>query len=364
MAGEFMKYDKVPLSFEEQAALLMSRGLIADPALLVNRLKNVNYYRFTGYLHPFRLDNSDNYKPNTTLERVWRLYAFDRRLRLIIMDAIERIEISVRTQLIYELSHATGAFGYTTSTGLPKLNTVDYQKWWKSVSDEIGRSKEIFVEHFLKKYGDYHQTLPLWMTGEIMSFGCMLTMYRGVSPGIKRNIARHYNIPDEVLTSWLQVFNVARNICAHHGRLWNREFGYKPKLPGENKYPQWHVPVPVVAGAKVCKSALLAEYPELADKLGEIFQSTDGDYLLCKPDVENIINRSQLPNQLKKSLLRICQPPYRIFIVLTIARYFMKNIAPQSRWESQLLGLLDEYPEVSRWSMGFPDNWRESPLWQ
>lgn len=358
-----MKYDKGHLSFEEQADRLISRGLIADRDLLISRLKNVNYYRFTGYLHPFRLDGSDNYRPDTTFEKVWRHYAFDRRLRLIVMDAIERIEVSVRTQLIFELSKLTGAFGYATPLGLPKLGSQEFVHLWKSITDEVGRSKEIFVGHFFEKYGDSHQELPLWMAGEIMSFGCMLTMYKGTAPGIKRGIARHYGLPDEVLTSWLQVINVVRNICAHHGRLWNRQLGYKPLLPGKNKYPQWYEPVPIIAGAKVQKSKLLAEHPELADKLGEIFLNTGEDYMTCKPDIETIIGRSALPPDLKSYLRRVCQPPYRIFLVLTIVRHFMRQVAPQSRWESQLLSLLEEYPEVSRWSMGFPDNWKESPLW-
>jgi abortive infection bacteriophage resistance protein len=359
-----MQYDKGHLSFEEQAERLIARGLIADKALLVKRLKDVNYYRFTGYLHPFRLENSDNYRPGTTFEKVWRHYAFDRRLRLIIMDAIERIEVSVRTQLIFELSKETGAFGYATPEGLPKLRPDEFMKWLNSITEEVGRSKEIFVGHFFEKYGDSHPVLPLWMAGEIMSFGGMLTMYRGVAPDIKRRIAAHYEVPDEVLTSWLQVINVIRNICAHHGRLWNRELGYKPLIPGKNKYPQWHTPVPIIAGAKIQRSKLLSEHPELAGDLCAIFQDLGGDYLMCKPDTEAIISRSSLPHPLKVYLRKICQAPYRTFVVLTIARHFMKRIAPQSRWEQHLLDLLKEYPEVSRWSMGFPDNWKESPLWK
>lgn len=359
-----MQYDKGHLSYEEQADRLIARGLIADKTLLVSRLKNVNYYRFTGYLHPFRLENSDNYRPGTTFDKVWRHYAFDRRLRIIIMDAIERIEVSVRTQIIYELSKGTGAFDYASPEGLPKLKPDEFTHLLASITEEVGRSKEMFVRHFFDKYGDAHKVLPLWMAGEIMSFGAMLTMYRGVSPEIKRSIARHYEIPDEVLTSWLQVINVIRNVCAHHGRLWNRELGYKPLMPGRNKYPQWHIPVPIIAGAKVQKSKLLSEHPELADKLGEIFQDINGEYLVCKPDAEAIINRSILGYSLKSYLLRVCQPPYRTFIVLTIVRHFMRKIAPQSRWETHLLALLEEYPEISRWSMGFPDNWKESPLWK
>ncbi|MDD5584701.1 MAG: Abi family protein [Candidatus Omnitrophica bacterium] len=296
-----MKYDKPPLSFEEQAGLLIKRGLVVDRVFLIDRLRNVNYYRLSGYLYPYRQPD-DNFKPGTTFEKAWRHYTFDRRLRLIVMDAIERVEVSIRTQLICILAHESGAFGYTKQEILPNLEADDHSRWVDEINKEVNRSHEQFVEHFRKKYGDNHALLPLWMTGEIMSFGCILTMYRGMTVAFKKEIAAYYGIPDEVLSSWLQTINVIRNICAHHSRLWNRELGVKPYIPRKNKYPQWHEPVLI--------------------------------------------------------------PQNRIFGVLTILRYLLRIIAPQSQWEARLLTLLDEYPEISRWSMGFPDGWKESPLWK
>lgn len=296
-----MKYNKGHLSFEGQADLLIQRGLVADKTLLISRLENINYYRLSGYFYPYR--QADNtFKPGTTLDRVWRHYTFDRRFRLAVMDAIERVEVSVRTQLIYELSRISGAFGYGNPTALPQLTTAEYARWIEEIKKEFDRSRETFVAHFKSKYGDTHPLLPLWMAGEIMPFGCTMTMYRGVADEVKRNIAAHYGVPDEVLTSWLHTINVIRNICAHHSRLWNRELGVKPFIPRKQKYPQWHEPVAI--------------------------------------------------------------PQNRIFGVLTILRYLLRITAPQSKWENRLLSLLDEYPEISRWSMGFPDNWRESPLWK
>lgn len=296
-----MKYDKPPLSFEEQANLLIKRGLIVDRDLLIGRLKDVNYYRLSGYLYPYRQSN-DNYKTGTTFDKVWRHYTFDRRLRLIVMDAIERFEVSIKTQLIYALAHSTGAFGYAAASNFPGLSAEDHGRLIKTIADEAERSKEKFVDHFKNKYGDKQEHLPLWMAGEIMSFGCALTLYRGVSDKIKRNIASHYGIPDVVLTSWLHTINVIRNTCAHHSRLWNREFGVKPFIPRKNKYPDWHEPVAIRQN--------------------------------------------------------------RIFGILTILHYLLRISAPQSNWKTRLCALLDEYPEISRWSMGFPDNWKDSPLWK
>lgn len=296
-----MKYDKPPISFEEQADRIIQRGLIVEKSLLVDRLKSVNYYRLSGYLFPYR-QSGDTFKPGTTFEQVWRHYTFDRRLRLAIMDGIERIEVSIRTQLIYALAHATQAFGYTDPNNLPGLKADEHSRLLKTIIDDATHSKEIFVGHFRTKYGDVHANLPLWVVGEVMSFGATLTMYRGSSDTIKQDIASHYRIPDEVLTSWLKTINVIRNICAHHSRLWNRELGFKPYIPRKNKYPEWHEPVVI--------------------------------------------------------------PQNRVFGILTIIRYLLTIIAPQSRWEARLLVLLGEYSEISRQSMGFPDNWKDSPLWK
>jgi abortive infection bacteriophage resistance protein len=97
---------------------------------------------------------------------------------------------------------------------------------------------ETFIDHFKAKYGDCHDLPPLWMLCEVMSFGKMLTLFNGVFEGLRRVIAQKYGIESKVLQSWLGALNVVRNICAHHGRLWNRELGFKPMIPRENKYPK------------------------------------------------------------------------------------------------------------------------------
>jgi len=97
-----MKYEKQAITFETQADQLIERGLIADRGELIRRLGAVSYFRLAGYLHPYRIvDHEKNltnrFRPGTALVEVWRRYCFDRRLRGLIMDVIERIEVSVRT---------------------------------------------------------------------------------------------------------------------------------------------------------------------------------------------------------------------------------------------------------------------------
>lgn len=175
-----MQYTKPALSFEQQADLIISRGLIADKSTLISILTDVNYYRLSGYLYPYRILPGDNFRHGTTFEQLWRHYTFDRQLRFITMDAIERFEVSIKNQLINFISKEFGPFGYTDSGNFPNLTSRDHATLLKIISDESNKSKEEFVRHFKSKYGDTHINLPLWMTGEIISFGCAINMFKGI----------------------------------------------------------------------------------------------------------------------------------------------------------------------------------------
>jgi abortive infection bacteriophage resistance protein len=296
-----MRFDKPPLTFEQQADLLLARGLVADRPALIKRLEVVNYYRLSGYLYPFR-KTDDRLTDGTTLEAVWQLYVFDRQLRLLVMDAIERVEVSIRTQLSYHLAHRHGAFAYLESAKMPGISNTEHEKWIDELNVEMKRSKEPFITHFFDKYGDVHAMPPIWMLVEIMSFGKVLTMFRAVDRDIRQSVSRILGVSDEVLLSWLVALNGIRNVCAHHGRLWNRDLGYRPKIPREKKYPQWHRPIPITQD--------------------------------------------------------------KVFAVLTILRYLLRITAPTSRWDSRLRALLSAYSDVPVRMMGFPENWEGSPLWK
>jgi abortive infection bacteriophage resistance protein len=296
-----MKYAKPPLTLEQQADLRLSRGMEGDRAMMIDRLAVVNYYRLSGYWHPFRKLGDDTFKPNTTFEKVWQRYAFDRHLRLLVIDVIERIEIAVRAQLAYELAHRAGdPFAYATDPAvLPGLSPDERTRFLTELAEETARSKETFAEHFRTKYGDQHLCMPIWMAAEIMTLGRNLTLYRGSHPDVRKAVAARFAVHDVVLKSWLLALNTVRNICAHHGRLWNRELGTKPKIPAKDE--AWHTPIAV---------------------------GND-----------------------------------RIFGILTICRHCLHRIAPQSHWPDRWRDLLAAYPFIPRGSMGIPKDWQQCPIW-
>lgn len=295
------KYNKPPLTHSQQSELLLNRNLVADKERLLNTLKDISYYRLSGYLYPYRqLD--DSYVPGTTFEKVYRHYRFDRQLRIIIMDAIERFEVSVRSRLTYNFVHKHGPFGYLERKYFPMLESEVYGKWLYDLESECNRSKEKFIEHFRENYGDYHSMPPLWMTVETMSFGKLLTFFNGVEDDIRKKVAAEYGISDYLLKSWLLTLNYIRNICAHHGRLWDRELRIKPFIPPRNKFPYWYKPF-------------------------------------------------KIQNN-------------KIYCVMVILRFLLRISAPQSEWHFRVIELFEKFNDVPLRIMGFPDNWKETKLWE
>jgi len=300
-----VEYLKGHLPLEQQAERLLDRGLIADKDELMKRLCAVSYYRMSGYLFPFRAPQSDNFRPGTELRVVWGRYCFDRRLRVLLLDAIERVEVAVRTQLVYHFSQAHGAFGHIDEGNFPGLKVLEYIQWREALVEETQRSKEAFKEHFFKKYGDCHQNLPVWMVSELMR--SMLTFYKGVAKAVQDQVAGNFGMPDELLLSWLRSLYAARNICAHHSRIWNRILGYAPGLPQKNKHPDWH----------------------LEDGHGK----------------KLIYNN-------------------RVGMVLIICHQFLKLISPTSQWQQRVQELFAEYPDIPLADMGLPPDWHNHPLWK
>ena len=163
-------YTKPPTSFADQVSLLEQRGLvIADKAKAEFYLSQLNYYRFAAYCLPYEQDHaSHQFQAGTQFDDVFNLYVFDRELRLLVLDAIERFEVSLRTQLAYHLSHRHG-------TAHPHLqpqifhNPVIYGACLNKLDGDIRRSREEFIKHLTGKYEELQP--PIWAVVELMTMG-------------------------------------------------------------------------------------------------------------------------------------------------------------------------------------------------
>ncbi len=227
------QYSKPPLTYAQQVALLESRGLlVTDKIKAENFLSQVNYYRFSAYCLPFEVARHI-FKSDVKFEQIQQLYEFDRRLRFLIDETLEVIEISFRTSLAYYLSHQYGPLVHEDASKF--YIGFDHPTWIDKVHEEIQRSKETFINHYKNTYDGFPQ-LPLWMAVEVMSFGALSQLYSGLLQTDKIAIAKTIGLHSTVLHSWLHTFSYVRNMCAHHSRIWNRELAIAMIIPRNGKW--------------------------------------------------------------------------------------------------------------------------------
>lgn len=246
-----MKQQKIWISFQDQLTLLQQRGLVIDDEKkALGYLKTLGYYRLSGYLYSFRqIDEAnpktrlDQFIPNSRFDDVKALYMFDKKLRQLALDALERIEIALRVNIAYEL----GKYGPLVHQKAEYFEEkFDHQKWLVKYQNLVARESEnSFVKHHLDHYGN----LPIWAACEVWDFGTMSMLYKGMLLRDKDRIAKIYHLKDgKHLQTHLHAFNFIRNVSAHHSRLWNKPIIFKANLKGliENQWKILDVTQPFV----------------------------------------------------------------------------------------------------------------------
>ena len=233
-----MEYTKPPLFIDQQIDLLISRGMRIDNKDRATRyLNHINYYRFRAYWLPFeeKLDQTEHqFKAGTTFDDALKLYLFDRKFRLLVMEAIERVEISFRTRFAHELSLKYGSHAHLDAS-LFKRSDI-YHQHIESLRGEIKRSQETFIEHYRMTY-DAPELPPIWAVCEVMTFGQLSMWFNNLKRrSDRKTIASIYRIDEVILGSFMHHLTHIRNLSAHHSRLWNRRIVFTmtiPTLPAE-----------------------------------------------------------------------------------------------------------------------------------
>lgn len=318
-------YNKPPLTYAQQIDLLRSRGLIIpDESRTERHLSNIGYYRLSAYMYPYKQVKGgiiqDNFIPDTTWDMVYDLYVFDRKLRLLVFDAIERLEVAIRTQIIYQLSHKYGSHWHDNCeifkplkktyfdrrTGKKKEKEIDV---YKDIQDHIqiqlhSNKAEVFIRHYRNKYNS-PENPPSWMSVEVMYFNHLSLICEALKKrSDRKEIADYFSLPPEIFLSWLHTINYVRNVCAHHARLWNRGLNITPEVLKFSKKNVW----------------------------------------ISNPDT---VMRSKL------------------YYFLCMLNYLLQTVNPTSTFKKRLKALLDEYHEVIPLdAMGFPKEWASERLWE
>lgn len=254
-----MEYTKKWLPLEAQVERLAQRGLqVDDPERAVKLLQSIGYYRVTGYLYPFLeseeyVDDDDRtktrvlnkYRPGTALHHAESIIDFDRQLRLLVMEGVERIEVAVRMRTGYILGRASAfaheeAACFDGSFTRPITDSRDprsskHVQWLERVKVRRDSSDEQFVSHFRDKYDDH---MPVWALTELLELGHLSTLYRGMLQKDAEELAAAFGVPKKkVMISWLASLNYVRNVAAHHARLFNRKLQNAPSRPAAGAIP-------------------------------------------------------------------------------------------------------------------------------
>lgn len=297
-----MQYTKPPLSVSDQIQLLEDRGLIIpDRAKASHYLSFISYYRLRAYTYPFQNNNDPNhpFQNGCTFDEVLELYIFDRELRLLVLDAIERIEIALRTQIIHHFAMHHGSHWHENPALFANRNLFNKDR--KKLRIELGRSSEVFIEHYYNKYTQPADP-PCWMSLEVVSLGFLSKNYENLKlSNAKKVVARNLGLPHPtILESWMHSFSYVRNICAHHGRLWNRQLTKTPKFP------------------KRAPHTWLSKPPSINNKL---------------------------------------------FLTLSCLIYLLDRISPGHQWRKRFKDLLQKHSSIETIKMGFPSDWEQEALW-
>ena len=293
-----MKYSKPFLSPDQHVALWQSRGLhVPDKAEVVHHLKNIGYYRLSGYSLPFQVKNDPakpphTFKPGANFKDILNLYFFDRDLRLLVMDAIERIEVAFRTSLSNLMSERYGPFWYLDQALFQ--DDFRFSAFLSQVQEDTkaaptgssAKGTDVFLRHFFSTYDD-PPLPPSWMVIEVVPLSTWSSIYPWLRyRNDKKALGDIYGLQWATLGSWIHAVSYIRNLCAHHSRLWNRDFTITPTF---------------------------ADHPS--------FGVTDNT---------------------------------RFYAQAIVLNYFMRRIAPNTRWIERLLRFIKSYPYIDPKAMGFP----------
>lgn len=322
------KFIKPHLTTDQQLERLRSRGMsMTDVDTARAWLERIGYYRLSAYWYPYRqfrietdpetgrllTRREDGFVAQAELSFVVDLYVFDKKLRLLMLDAIERIEVAVRVAVSDVLgaqnpwAHLQPQFLHGNFTKKLNRNGVpDHSEWLAANTDLVRRAKEDFVQHFEAKYED---PLPIWVAREVWDFGHLSRLYSGMTVKDKEAVAARFGLGPRwnMLQSWLRAINHVRNISAHHGRLWNRG---------------------------------LVDYPTVPKTKGDI------------PELDHLVGDSLAQRHL--------------YATAAVIQFLLKVINPNSSWGVRFVDHLMslDLPVVNVGAMGAPDSWAELPLWQ
>lgn len=293
------------MTIAQQIAHLTAQGMTIPNVQVAERwLDHVSYYRLSAYWLPFEHPKGQagpRFIAGTNFQTIIDLYDFDRRLRLLILSAIERIEVAMRGSWAYALAHAGGPHSYLDASLYSDRR--HFHDNLSRLAREVGTSPETYIDHYRRTYDDPAMP-PVWMVAEMMSFGQLSRWYSLLDDrALRSKIAQPFGLSETILVPLLKHLSTVRNSCAHHARLWNRGFLLRMKLPNK--------PGPLAASLVPAPAA----------------------------------------------------GPALLYNSLVLIWHLLLQVDPSSHWQADMKALLATHPTANLAAMGFPADWGQRPLW-
>ncbi|WP_373320108.1 Abi family protein [Ruegeria spongiae] len=316
----FFMYNKPYLPVAQQIELLLSRGMVIDDLPKASEyLQRIGYYRLSAYWHPMRQRDADsgtaldNFVPGTTFKEATDLYTFDGRLRLIMLDALERLEVSLRTEIALCLGRyhpnahrALNCLGRDFAQPTYKGGPTKHREWLQRLDKRANESKDQFAQHFRTKYPS--EDMPIWIAVELLDFGPLSHLISGMRNNDLAKIGASFGgLRPRFVKSWARSLAFTRNLCAHHSRLWNKPLVNQPALVGQ-------------------------DVPEGLQ------------HIQALPDVGK-----------------------RLYSIASVARFMLQTANPRTAWKERFVTHIDSFPTSPRLSLssaGFPEDWRSHDIWK
>ncbi len=239
--------------------------VIDDVDRATRKLSQIGYYRLSGFWYPCRRpkidDNGDYLKDektklplrldafqeNVNISDVIDLYLFDKKLRQLILDAVERIEIYMRSIIAHEvgkidsLAYEKEEFINPKVIQTKRKNGKVINHWFEWLS-RLNHLVAISKEDSIVSHKANNKPIPFWAVVECWDYGLMSKYFENMNGRCQNLVTKRLDLDNPaMLTNWLIEIGLLRNKCAHHGRIWNRDFSNPISLKGVKNDPYFQV---------------------------------------------------------------------------------------------------------------------------
>ena len=160
--------------------LLKSRGLkISDERKAERYIESIGYYRLSAYMYPFleMPKNLHQYKTGASFKKIMMLYRFDKKLRMLLLNEIEKIEIAGR-EAVMNVTAVMSGDDFWLMNSIHFANPHTFADTTNLIEREYRKSTEDFIQHFKNEYTNPYP--PAWILGELLTIGSVNMVYRNL----------------------------------------------------------------------------------------------------------------------------------------------------------------------------------------